>query len=48
MYHAFELNMEMPRSEGAGTSRTGNVCGKTFSNPSLLSEVLVTDKSLKK
>ena len=36
----------MPRSEGAGTSLTGNVCRKAFSNPALLSEVLCIDKNL--
>ena len=46
MYDAFGLKVGMPRSEGAGTSTTGNVCRKAFSNPGLLSEVLGIDENL--
>ena len=45
-YDSFGLKVDMPRSEGAGISTTGNVCHKAFSNPALLSEVLDIDKSL--
>ena len=44
MCDAFGLKVDMPRS--GGTSTTGNIRRKTFSNPALSSEFLGVDKSL--
>ena len=46
MYDAFKLKVDMPRSEGAETSTTGNVCRRAFSNTASLSEALGIDKNL--
>lgn len=42
----FAMSVDQPRSGGSGTSTTGNVCRKAFSNNELLSEVLDIDLSL--
>lgn len=46
MYEAFGVRVDQPRAGGAGTSTTGNVCRKAFSNPELLSKVLDIDEEL--
>lgn len=34
------LSVDQPRSGGAGTSTTGNVCRKEFEKPELLAKIL--------
>ena len=40
------VRVDQPRSSGAGTSTTGNVCRRVFANPQLLSSVLNIDEEL--
>lgn len=46
LYKAFGVRADQPRSGGKGTSTTGNICRRVFSNPELLSSVLGIEKEL--
>lgn len=46
LYDKFRVRVDQPRSGGAGTSTTGNVCRRVFANPKLLSSVLNIDEEL--
>lgn len=46
LHKAFGFRADQPRSGGKGTSTTGNICRKAFSNPELLSSVLGIEKEL--
>lgn len=46
LYETFGIRVDQPRSGGAGTSTTGNICRKAFSNAKLLSEALDIDEEL--
>jgi hypothetical protein len=37
LYEKFKVRVDQPRSGGSGTSTTGNICRRVFSNPQLLS-----------
>lgn len=46
LYEKFKVRVDQPRSGGSGTSTTGNICRRVFSNPQLLSSVLKIDEEL--
>ena len=46
LYEKFGVRVDQPSSGGAGTSTTGNICRRVFSNPKLLSSVPGIDEEL--
>ncbi|XP_062543340.1 uncharacterized protein LOC134210917 [Armigeres subalbatus] len=46
LYDSFGVRVDQPRQGGAGSSTTGNICRRAFSNPNLLSEALNVNEEL--
>ncbi|GAB0087959.1 uncharacterized protein DMENIID0001_023290 [Sergentomyia squamirostris] len=46
LYEAFDVKVDMPRAGGSGTSTTGNLCRRVFSNPAKMSEALEVDEEI--
>lgn len=46
LYEKFGIRVDQPRAGGSGTSTTGNVCRRAFSNTKLLASILGIDEGL--